>query len=304
MNGINLMKTYIKTIIPNVDISCIPKQINVAFDGGAFNGYYGLGVGIFLKELENSRLTTVKRISGVSAGSVLALWYLLEQPITDLNNYFVTMSNHFKKTFNLRIYESQVRTIVLDNISTDNLSFLTKRLYISYYDTIKCRRKTVSKYRNREHLISCIVRSSHIPFIVSESITYKGRYVDGISPFIFDSKVKTLFVKVTTCSKLTRMFITGTEKNILYRLIVGVADANEFFTTGSSDMCSYVNDWNILERMAFCFREIGFCFLYYIVSYIVYLKDNRPDKYFSIWTGIKEASRNMSWIIDHQQLYS
>ena len=79
MDGVELMQSFIKTIVPNANTSKIPSTLNLVFDGGAFNGYYGLGVGMYVKELETRGLTTVK-VSGVSAGSVLALWYLLDKP--------------------------------------------------------------------------------------------------------------------------------------------------------------------------------------------------------------------------------
>ena len=156
MEGIDLVRSFARTVIPNVNPIRVPKEINVAFDGGAFNGFYGLGVGIYLKELERSGITTVKKVSGVSAGSVLALWYLLDKPKTDINKTFVEMADHFNKHHNLRIYKKQVRRIVKENFKTDDMSILDDRLFISYYDTVECRRVTVSKYTGRKHLVDTI----------------------------------------------------------------------------------------------------------------------------------------------------
>jgi hypothetical protein len=300
MNGVKLMRSFIKNVVPNANINKIPAALNLVFDGGAFNGYYGLGVGMYVKELESQGLTTVKKVSGVSAGSVLALWYLLDKPKTDLNAIFVEMAAHFNKHRNLRIYKKQVREIVNTNIESDNLSFLNDRLYISYYDTVDCCRKTVSRYKNRKHLIHTIIKSSHIPFVVTDSIAYQGRYIDGVRPELFDGHYRTLFVQVTTYSRLKRMFFTGSEVNILHRLIVGVADANDFFTTGTSEMCSFTDEWSWIGKFAFCLREIIMCIVYLVLSKVAC-----TDGYsFDIASGLRSAASHVVWLLAGHEHYS
>ena len=74
------------------------------------------------------------------------------------------------------------------------------------------------------------------------NIRYKDRYLDGLSPYIFSksSGVEILFVEIVTFNKLYHLIPHKTEINPQSRLLIGVADANEFFTRGHSDMCSYV----------------------------------------------------------------
>ena len=120
-------------------------------------------------------------------------------------------------------------------------------------------------------------------------------------PRLFDAETQTLFIKVSTTSKLARMFTTGTEVNILHRLIIGVADANDFFTTGTSDMCTFVSEWSTLDKIGFYCREVIFCFLYYLLSSIVNSIDDPP---FQVWTAIKEASRHIPWAMFQLQNYS
>ena len=36
--SINLLNIYIKTLVDNVNIENIPKELDIVFDGGAFNG--------------------------------------------------------------------------------------------------------------------------------------------------------------------------------------------------------------------------------------------------------------------------
>lgn len=297
MEGIDLVRSFARTVIPNVDPARVPKEINIAFDGGAFNGFYGLGVGLYLKELENSGMTTVKKVSGVSAGSVLALWYLLDEPKTDINETFVEMATHFNKHHNLRIYKKQVKRIVKDNFQTDDMSIINDRLFISYYDTEECRRVTISKYNSRKHLVDTIVKSSHIPFIVTDKIAYKGRYIDGMRPALFDSSTKTIFIKLSTVNKLARMFCTGTEVNMFHRVIIGVADGNDFFTTGTSDMCSFVDEWSTLGRIGFHCRELGLCILYYLVTKIC-------GTTFALRRALTTAARRVPWTLGGQEHFS
>ena len=299
MEGIDLVRSFARTVIPNVNPSRVPKEINVSFDGGAFNGFYGLGVGLYLKELEASGMTVVKKVSGVSAGSMLALWYILEKPKTDINRTFVEMADHFNTHHNLRIYKRQVRRIVKDNFATDNLSILDDRLFISYYDIKECCRVTVSKYTSRKHLVDTIVQSSHIPFIVTKNMAYKNRYIDGMRPTLFDAETRTLFVKLTTMSKLARMFYTGTEVNMFHRVIIGIADANDFFTTGNSDMCSFVDEWSTLSKLGFYCRELGLCILYYLVTKIC-----ANEHCFAISTAISTAIRHVPWRLVGQEHFS
>lgn len=300
MDGVELMRSFIKTIVPNANTAKVPSSINLVFDGGAFNGYYGLGVGMYVKELEAQGMTTVEKVSGVSAGAVLALWYLLDNPKTDINALFVEMAAHFSKHRNLRIYKKQVREIVNANIVSDDLSFLNDRLYISYYDTVDCCRKTVSKYKSRKHLVHTIIRSSHIPFVVTDSIAYQGRYIDGVRPELFEGPARTLFVQVTTYSRLWRMFSTGSEVNILHRLIVGVADANDFFTTGTSEMCSFTDEWSGLGKLAFCLREIAMCIVYMVLSKVA-CTDGSP---FDVASGLRSATAHVVWLLAGHEHYS
>lgn len=300
MNGVELMRSFIRTIVPNANSTRIPSELNLVFDGGAFNGYYGLGVGMYVKELEAQGLTTVEKVSGVSAGSVLALWYLLDEPKTDLNALFVEMAAHFNKHRNLRIYKRQVREIVNTNLESDDLSFLDDRLYISYYDTMDCCRKTVSRYKSRKHLVHTIIRSSHIPFVVTDSIAYQGRYIDGVRPELFEGPARTLFVQVTTYGRLGRMFSTGSEVNILHRLVVGVADANDFFTTGSSEMCSFTDEWSGLGKFAFCLREIAMCIVYLVLSKVACTGSSS----FDIASGLRSATAHVVWLLAGHEHYS
>tara|TARA_Y100000996_G_scaffold232378_1_gene182876 strand:- start:966 stop:1868 length:903 start_codon:yes stop_codon:yes gene_type:complete len=300
MEKVDLMRQFTRSYLLDIDNARVPKEMNIAFDGGAFNGYFGLGVAIFLKELEHAELTTVKKVSGVSAGSILALWYLIKQPKTDLNEQFVLLSKHFNTHNNLRIFRSMAHHTVMSNIDSDDLTFLNDRLYISYYDIKKHKRRTICRFKDRKHLINTIIKSCHIPFVVSDRIAYYNRYIDGMRPYIFDECDKTMFVKVSTFSKLSRMFSTCGESNIIHRLVVGIADANDFFTTGGSDMCTFVDEWSRLSKFAFYNRELLFIFLFYLLNCMV----GPTDTPFKFSLAFKESIKHISWCSLNVQHYS
>jgi len=70
-----LLKEYIKALILNVNRNNIPKDINLIFDGGAFNGGNVSTLSLYIKALENAGLTKVHKISGASVGTSIGLWY-------------------------------------------------------------------------------------------------------------------------------------------------------------------------------------------------------------------------------------
>ncbi len=265
-SDIELMQAYIRSLIPNINKERLAKKVNLIFDGGAFNGFFALGVGLFLKELEKKNLTTVNKISSVSIGTLMALWYILDNPEINMNEKFSTMSNHFKNNLNLSIFHESVEEFVMTNMPSDDMSKVNGRLYISYFDLEESKRKTVNTYNNRQELINSIIRSCHVPYIVNGELAYDDRYTDGITPHLFScSECDSIFVKLFTCDKFFRMFTTGTEVNINHRLINGVADANDFFTRGSSDMCSYVSEWMKIERVLFSCREVFYIIILFIL---------------------------------------
>ena len=51
----NPLIIYINTLIENLNADCIPEEIDLVLDGGAFNGGYQLGILIYLNELEKNK---------------------------------------------------------------------------------------------------------------------------------------------------------------------------------------------------------------------------------------------------------
>ena len=276
INTTVLMREYIKALILNIDYSRLKKEINLVFDGGAFNGGFAAGVAMYIKTLEHNNIIKINKISGCSIGSAIALWYICgcnENAI----EFFEKTTSSFQDTMNLYSYQTNIRDFIHFLFPSGDVSSLKNKLYIKFYDTVKHKQKVVSNFKNIEHLIDCVLQSSHIPYIIDGNARYNERYIDGICPHIFKDG-ETLFIKLLTLDKCTRSIIVKCETNIHYRLISGVADANSFFTTGTSDMCSYVSQWSYINILQIRSREMIIIFIITLIEWIVLIKNYIPKK--------------------------
>jgi hypothetical protein len=123
----------------------------------------------------------------------------------------------------------------------------------------------VNNFESREHLLECIIRSSHVPFISNREFKYENRYLDGISPHVFrDRKRPAIFVMIVTRFNFHRVLNVNDEDNVNERLLIGINDIDKLFTSGKSQMCSYYNEWSLLSTISLRIREL--IFLYIIIS--------------------------------------
>jgi hypothetical protein len=222
-----------------------PMNIDVIFDIGALNGGYGAGVALYLRRLELLQHVQVHRVSGCSIGAFLAAWYCSGCQ-ESLMNYAENMFIQYKRNASFTGYESIMQEFVNAAFASDNeVRALRGRLYINFYDTKRHRQVVVTKFKSRQHLAECILRSSHIPYVINGQARRHKRFMDGMVPHIFNDRLRPcLFVDMLSVRKLWRVFITRAEVTIYQRLLVGVMDAHEFFVTQrSSDMCSWQTKW-------------------------------------------------------------
>ena len=253
---VKLLKKYIDALIVNVKPTATPQNLNLIFDSGAVNGIMGIGSALYIHTLEKANYIKINKISGCSIGSLIAVWYICDCPDT-LYNFIDDLFVYYKKNKNFYLFEQIVRDMIYHLFPDDAaIARINGILYINYYDTKKCKQRVVSKFKNRTHLIHCILRSSHIPFLTNKCHKFQGRYIDGIAPYIFKDKqgeykqseykqceykqCKNLFIQLIHFSDIIKSINIKREKNIYSRLIKGVVDTNEFFVNQSSPICSYV----------------------------------------------------------------
>ena len=282
---INLLRQYINALSVNIKIEKEPIQLNLIFDSGAVNGLMGIGAALYLQHLEKIKYIKVNKISGCSIGSLIAVWFAcgcsdtMYEEIDRLFLYYKTHKNFF-------IFEKIVTKIIEQLFATDEevSTKLNDLLYINYYDTKKGKQCVISKFKDRQHLIQCILRSSHIPFLTNSSHKFEDRYVDGIAPYIFEdteskvtesklSKPKNLFIKLIQFTSPLESLNIKNEKNIYSRLIRGVVDTNEFFLNGSVKLCSYVS---YTTKIHLFLRQYFVIFILYLIELFIFFKKNIP----------------------------
>jgi hypothetical protein len=286
MNNTALIKEYTKALIQNVDKTHLPKELNLIFDGGVFNCGFASGVALYIKTLEEANLIKINKISGCSAGSLIALWYISGCKESGIK-YFENMMQSFKETLNFNELKNSLSVFVdelfldpNDNNNTNiankkniDISMLDNKLFINYYDTSKNKKKVISKFTNKEHLVKCILRTCHIPYLIDGNSRCDEHYIDGIVPHIFNDG-ESLFIKLLTFNKLSRAFILKSEANIHFRLLSGVSDANDFFTTGKSNMCCYVSNRGYNDIILLRGREMSAYILFSLLDSVVLINNS------------------------------
>jgi hypothetical protein len=275
---INLLNQYIKALSVNVNKAHLPTTLNIIFDSGAVNGIIAIGAALYIHNLEKMNYFKIGKISGCSIGSVIALWYCYGCP-EDMYSYVEKLFTYYKQEKNFYIYEEFVNDIVNILIKNDDMSAINERLYINYYDTKKRKQKIISHFKNSQHLISCILKSSHVPFLTRNEYKYKGRYIDGIAPYIFadnTNDTKNLFIKLICITNPLQCMCVKTEQNIYSRLLRGVIGVNDFFMNGNSSLCSYVSDKKYCIRMQLYTRKCFVLFIIYLIDKLIIMKNNIP----------------------------
>ena len=304
INNTLLIKEYTKALIENVDKTHLPKELNLIFDGGVFNSGFASGVAIYIKTLEEAGLIKINKISGCSAGSLIALWYITGCKEIGIK-YFENMMQSFKENLNFNELKNSLSVFLDELFFSDNkkdknkdknidISMLNNKFFINYYDTSKNKNIVVSNFDDKEHLITCILRTCHIPYINDGNSRCDEHYMDGIVPHIFNDG-ESLFIKLFTFNKLSRTFILKSEANIHYRLLSGVSDANDFFTTGKSDMCCYISKRGYKDIILLRSREI-FAYTFFCILDSVFLLNNSLSPIITeslMYNGIINTSKSL-----------
>ena len=276
------LQTFINTLIENVPEKHLPKKIDLVLDGGAFNGVYMLGSLFYIKELERSNKIKVNKVSGCSIGAIIGLLFLLDKmdiSIGICNDCYKYLRKHqdlkkvivkFKKTMN-------------EIISEEDVQLVNNRFYLTYFDTIKGEQIVKKKYKNKAELIDNIIKSLYVPYLMEGKATDNDGCIDGAFPYMFKTKdngSKVLFLNLQSLDKIKNMIFIKNEKNIYSRLLEGLMDTHQFFEKNvANNLCSYVNDWNMIDVLFFRLREIVYIILVYIFRLGLHIDDLLPERF-------------------------
>lgn len=277
------LNAFINTLIENIPEKHLSKEIDLVLDGGAFNGVYMLGGLFYMKELESRGKIKIKRVSGCSIGAIMGLLFLLDKMdiainICNLGYKCVRKHQDLKK---MLIY---FKNIMNENITDDDVKMVNNRYYLTYFDTNKGKQIIKKKYKNKTELIDYIIKSLYVPYLIDREYTDKDGCIDGAFPYMFKSKDKPnrriLFFNLQSFDKIKKMIFIKKEKNIYPRLLEGLMDTHQFFEKNeSNNMCSYVNDWSMLDILFFRLREIVYIILFYIFRVGLYIDTIFPESW-------------------------
>jgi hypothetical protein len=279
-----MMQKYINHLIDKIPDQYItklkdptnkPLRVDIIFEAGLFNGSYQLGFLSYIKQMEKNQLLKVERVSGSSVGSIIAFLYFTNLSINDSINFISNVIyKHVKKYYNIDIFK-KFFDFCSKQLPTNFLDIINGKLFITYNDISKGKQIVKSSYSSIDELFDVIQRSCYIPYVIDKSIFYKGKYIDGLYPYIFKPKKnkKIIYVNVINLKKISSLVSIKNEKNNMHRVIDGIIDTHTFFSSNYySNMCSYIDDQTIITKlqyfilMKFCKFSILIIHCYYVLN--------------------------------------
>jgi len=276
-----MIEQYINKLINNlpdhIKNTKKPLLIDLVLDGGVFNGSYLVGALYFLKEMERRNYIKIDRISGCSIGSFAGFLYLIDE-LEKFSNLYEIIKKDFKQTYNLNIVKLLKEKLSI-TITDEILEKINNKLYITYHNIKKHSKKVKSVYKDQNDVINTIIKSSFFPFFIDGNIVYKKKYVDGISPYIFEEKKckKILYLELFSIDKVSGMINIKNEKTNYHRILSGLLDIHNFFIKEArTSMCSYVNDWSIIDKWYYKCKDFIEKIIVYIIAGLVYIQKYIP----------------------------
>jgi hypothetical protein len=236
----------------------------------------------YFKELEKRKYICINKISGCSIGSLIALLYFIENEEIIINIYKICY-NHFKDTYNVNIFNTIFKLLEL-YLPSNIIDIINNKVFITYYNIKTSKQIIKKKYKNLTDLFETIRRSCSFPYIVDNKIYYKKKYIDGLYPYIFPSKLneKILYLNIHSLDKISGMLSVKNETTNMNRIFEGILEANIFFKYDlNTNICSFIDKWNIIDF-----------FYYYIFIYIIHIFVFLLNKCYFFQKLISQSSLN------------
>ena len=284
------MENFIPVIDSLIENIPIPKytNINLILDGGAFNGSYHHGVLMYHKQLEKQKYIVVNNISGTSIGSICGLLYIIDKLELGINGFNI-MRNGFKNTGTLRSAEIWLKCL-FKSFPVDTYKLCNGRLYITYFDLIKCKECVISNYKNNNHIMKSINKSMFIPYLLNGTLAYKNKYIDGFYPHMFKENIniKNVYINLQSIYKFTEILKISHDKNSYRRILDAINDTHTFYLLNKPTvLCSYVEEWTYIDKQMYNMRVCGGIIVQYYTVIHRAIIFNIPDKYRTIIIKLK-----------------
>jgi hypothetical protein len=277
-----MIHSYVNKLIDNLPDNIKntenPQIIDLVLDGGVFNGSYLVGALYFLKEMENKNYIKINKISGCSIGSIVGLLYFCDS-LDYMENLYDIANKEFKKEYFLGTVK-KLHTVLKDKIPKNICEIVNSKLYITYHN-IKSGKKCVKcKYKDFNDIINIVVRSCYVPYLIDGNILLQEKYIDGITPYIFkkEDNSKILYLDLFGYDKIGNLLNIKNEKTNFNRILSGLLDIHNFYIKQSkTSMCSYVNEWSIIDLMSNYIKIYIEKIILLIIYFIVYIKKKVPN---------------------------
>jgi hypothetical protein len=277
-----MLDNYINHLINNYSNKLIHKfqkkqpKYDIVFEAGLFNGSYQMGFLKYIHQLEKRNLIYIQRLSGSSVGSIVALCYFFKDNISHhcevLGNKLYT---NMKKRKTINIF-NELGQYFKTFLPPDIIQQVNNKLYITYHNVQTGKQHVKYTYNNIDDLLETIRKSCAIPFVIDNSILYKNKYFDGLYPYMFKPKknIRIINLNIVNIEKITKMFSIRHENTNTKRILEGIFDTHQFFTTQySCNMCSFVDKWSFLENVQYFFF-IKFLKIIMYIIHNMYLLNN------------------------------
>jgi len=283
----NIVKELMRVLIKNIDGSIIKeKNIDLILSGGAFNASYLVGCLYFIHEMCDHGLISVNKVSTCSASSIMGLLFMVDKLDIFIEKMYELLVNSFKKNRSVIFDEESlcnIINVIEEELPEDVISRINGRLYITYYDVMKCEQVVKSNYEDVSDIIKTIRRSCFIPYITMDKLMEDDRYVDGGTPYIFNKEfgVNRIYINLCGGDKIMDALVIKRDRIVMHRILGGILDIhNFFFKCKKTSMCCYVEDWGIVRMLEFKMLEWRLYIICLILYVIIKVRDDIVDKYY------------------------
>lgn len=236
-----IVKNFSKKLIENIPQS-ESQTIDLVLDGGVFNGSYSAGALFYIKEMETQGFYRVDKISGCSIGALCALLYHIDALHTTTDLYDCAIK-HIHEHENIDILDT-ILHIIEPLLPANICETMTDRIFITYYNIRAGKKVIKGQYKSVNDIFNTIKKSCFYPFLINGSPLYKGKYVDGMTPYIFphQNNKKILYIYLLGYDKWTHLFSVKNERNNFQRIVSGLLDIHSFHVKKRDTlMCSYID---------------------------------------------------------------
>lgn len=257
-----------------------PLILDLVLDGGAFNGSYLVGALYFLKEMEKRNYVKINRISGCSVGAIAGFLYYIDG-LHLMTNLYEVLTADFRQSYRLQLVK-ELHRYLGPHIPHDICQQINGRFFITYHNIKKGKKPVRSKYANVADILKTIVKSSYIPFLIDGNVLYEKKYMDGITPFVFNTEAnkKILYLDLFGADKISNLLNVKNEKSNYHRVLSGLLDIHSFYIKQTNtQMCSYVNDWSLLSKGGNNIKWLVEKLIIYFIYFVVLISKQIPVEF-------------------------